>query len=115
MVTSILKGEEIRFINGKWLYSDGTEVKDGEERAIKPPKGGTGESKQSGKITIGIELEGYEKIKGQLRNLEATTDRILEKQKLMGIDLASGDDFTVYNNGREQEVYNIPKGSKILR
>jgi len=29
---------------------------------------------------IEIELEGYERIKGQLRSIEATIDRILEKQ-----------------------------------
>jgi len=32
-------------------------------------------------MTISIELEGYEKMKQQLRNLEATLDRILDKQK----------------------------------
>lgn len=32
-------------------------------------------------IKIGIELEGYDKAKQQLRNLEATFDRILEKQE----------------------------------
>ena len=32
-------------------------------------------------IKISIELDGYERIKGQLRNIEATYDRILEKQE----------------------------------
>jgi len=32
-------------------------------------------------ITIDIKLEGYDKLKQQLRNLEATFDRIIEKQK----------------------------------
>ena len=35
-------------------------------------------------IKIGVELEGYEKIKEQLRNIEATFDRILEKQERIG-------------------------------
>lgn len=34
-------------------------------------------------VTVGIEMVGYEKMKGQLRNLEAIYDRILEKQKLI--------------------------------
>ncbi|GCD13182.1 hypothetical protein [Clostridium tagluense] len=34
-------------------------------------------------VTVGIEMVGYKKMKQQLRNLEATYDRILEKQKLI--------------------------------
>ena len=46
-------------------------------------------SKLSG-ITIDVSIEGYDKVKQQLRNLEATVDRILEKQKLIGVEMARG-------------------------
>ncbi|MGH4125109.1 MAG: hypothetical protein ACREV6_19510 [Clostridium sp.] len=41
----------------------------------------TKHSKNVGSLTIGVELKGYDKTKQQLRNLEATLDRILEKQE----------------------------------
>ncbi|GCD13194.1 hypothetical protein [Clostridium tagluense] len=43
-------------------------------------------SKTKNTVTVGIELEGYEKMKQQLRNLEATYDRIIEKQKVIEVD-----------------------------
>lgn len=39
----------------------------------------------SGGFTVGVKLEGYEKVKGQLRNIEATLDRISDKQKQIGM------------------------------
>jgi hypothetical protein len=69
--------ESMNIGNGK-LYCDGEyigEVGDagvGTDKKVEVSKGG---------ITISVELEGYDRVKQQLRNLEATMDRLIEKQK----------------------------------
>ena len=52
--------------------------------------------KSKNTVTVGIEMVGYEKMKGQLRNLEATFDRILEKQERVSKGLnTKGKDITI--------------------
>lgn len=44
-----------------------------------------------GELTIGVNIDGYDKTKQQLRNLEATYDRILEKQERIGKGINAND------------------------
>ncbi|APC41537.1 hypothetical protein [Clostridium estertheticum] len=48
-------------------------------------------------VDIGVEFKGYDKAKQQLRNLEATCDRILEKQEKIG--KTKVDEGITINNG----------------
>jgi len=43
-----------------------------------------GSKKSIGELTIDVSVKGYEKTKQQLRNIEATLDRIIEKQEKIG-------------------------------
>lgn len=58
----------------------------------------TGTKSKGITVDIDIELKGYDKAKQQLRNLEATYDRILEKQKKIG-KVKVADSITVNNGG----------------
>lgn len=39
-----------------------------------------------GEFKVTIKLEGYKTVKSQLNNIEKQIDRILEKQKMVGVD-----------------------------
>ncbi|MBU3146622.1 hypothetical protein [Clostridium sp. CF012] len=72
-------------------------VRPSDSKAPKAPGNQLSNEPKRNTITIGINLEGYDRIKEQFRNIEATLDRIIEKQKFIGIDLAIGNDCTVYS------------------
>lgn len=77
----LIVGDHARTVDGRSCNKCGghqlrTECNDNNiKKDVKPEH-----SKLSG-ITIDVSIEGYDKAKQQLRNLEATFDRILEKQE----------------------------------
>ena len=58
-------------------------------------------------LTISVELEGYEKMKQQLRNIEATMDRIIEKQEIIGSRLNTKPIEVKSELGRTYTAYGI--------
>ena len=63
-----------------------------------------------GELTIGVNIDGYDKTKQQLRNLEATYDRILEKQERVKINKVDEDKQTKKDNMIEviAQLYKVP-------